>query len=111
MSFRERNISLMDTPELDRIQILIRLHRHDEWDTELEGGLFRYVFDRVLTPTERIIVGEKVKGLIDGEIAVLLGSNPTTIKRHVRNIKKKYRNQMNTRVDHYQVFRRRKQQK
>jgi DNA-binding CsgD family transcriptional regulator len=96
---------------LQRLIILQNLHRKPAiWDEELIGDLFSYVYTRVLTKTERIIVDNKIAGLVDGEIAVLLQSQVSTIKTHIYNIKRKYRNQTNKRVDHYQVFRRRKQQ-
>jgi DNA-binding CsgD family transcriptional regulator len=85
----------------ERTKILRDLH-HNKWRDELISDLFQFVYTRVLTHTERIIVEDKINGLTNGEIAVAMKIRLPTVVRHITAIKKKYRNQMKTRVDHYQ---------
>jgi len=71
------------------------------WLDELLNNDFRYVFDKVLSPVEREITMLKIDGHSDTEIIKHLHIKLTTLKRRFRDIKFKYRNQIESRVDQY----------
>lgn len=74
------------------------LHR-DIYSSDLFSGDCLFVFDRLLTPKERQIVQMKVDEASTSEILLLLGMQESTLKRHIYNLKMKYRTKAHTRVD------------
>ena len=82
----------------DKIEVLHLLHRN-MWCDELLGGDFKFVVDRILTPRERQLVEMKVQGLPEKEIMQLLCIKFITYGRIIYKIKRKFRHQMETRVD------------
>ena len=91
------------------IEVLVNLHKN-QWDEELlDNHFFPSSFlSKVLSSRERQIIGMKVNGLVNGEIASILGIEIITVRRMLCLIKKKYREGMDTRVDDWKVIRREK---
>jgi len=90
----------------EREQILFNIHQNNtRWTSKLLEEPFSYVFECLLTRKERAIVMLKIDGVCDGEIAIFWGKELSTIKRHVYNIRKKYRLQEPCRVDNHPIVR------
>lgn len=86
--------------------VLLRELHLGNWSEELmESSGLGWVYLNVLTPTERIIVAHKVAGDVDGEVAMLLGISPLGVKRHIREIEYKYRNQIGSRISNHPAIR------
>jgi len=92
---------------IERQKLLYDIH-NGIWSEKLLEGPFEYVFNVVLTPTERHIVHGKISGFVDGELAIKNKCSLGTVKRHIYNIRSKYRNQIDVRVDNHPVLRKRK---
>ena len=99
----------MRNEEADFQRLLLGIHKKKgRWPEDVLRYPFNYVFNRVLTPVERIITELRVEGRVNGEIAILLNSELKTVQRHIYSIRSKYRNQMNTRIDNHPVIRKTK---
>lgn len=102
-----RNITPEYEPEAtwgwERERLLVTIHQQNtNWPKELLNYPFDFVYNYVLSPIERRIVTYKVAdNLVDGEIAIKLGKTLATIKRHIYNIRKKYRLQEHFRSDNH----------
>lgn len=78
---------------------VIRLLHKDIWSEELLGEEFLYIVERVLEPRERIVLENKVEGYPDEEICRLMRIKPSRLSRIESEIKSKFRNQIDLRVD------------
>jgi len=90
------------TPE--QFQTLIKLH-NEQWIDELIRDDFKFIFDRILSPVERDITLAKIDGTSNQEIAQQRKSKISTIQRITYNIKCKYRNGINKRLDDWKIIR------
>jgi len=91
----------------ERERILFKIH-NNIWPTELLESPFDYVYRFILTSKERRIVCYKIDGYVDGEISIKMKIQLGTVKRHIYNIRSKYRNQMDVRADNDPEIRKRK---
>ncbi len=86
----------------EREKLLMDIHQSNtNWPEKILDSPFSYVYEQVLTPLERRIVRLKIEGLVDGEIAIALKKELSSIKRHTYNIRRKYRLQTDPRVDNH----------
>ena len=90
------------TPE--QFEILIRLN-NNQWPSELINQDFRFIFDRILSPLERDILLAKIEGTSNEQIAFQRKCKINTIQRITYNIKYKYRNGINKRLDDWKIIR------
>lgn len=102
----------METNGLLKEEALYQMH-HDVWLPELLNPsyfpeLMRPHYTRFgkklrlkywLTKKELLLIDLKVDGLTNSEIAELLKIRESTLRRKIYDIKSKYRNNMDTRVD------------
>lgn len=77
---------------------LIQLH-NDIYTENMLSDQYYYVFAKILSRREREVVLLKLDGLTDKEIQQQLHIKASTLKRYTDNIKSKYRNKMDLRVD------------
>jgi len=87
-----------------QFEILIRLH-NDEWNSDLISQDFNFIFDRILSPAERDVTLLRIDGLSVQEIADRRNTKVVTIQRIAYNIKCKYRNAINKRLDDWKAIR------
>lgn len=71
---------------------------------ELVSSSYQYIIWKVLSRRERDVLFQKVEGKTDEEISKLLKITPQAIQRYVYNIRSKYRNHLDTRVDNKNWF-------
>lgn len=102
---------------MDTHQFLALKQLHSgQWVSSLLGDDFSFVYNWVLTKRERIILGLKVQLYEEAytekeaneEISRVLKLKPSTVTRLIYNIKSKYRNMMDIRVDnklHPEIYR------
>lgn len=89
--------------QLDNTQILHLLH-NNMYPEELVSSSYQYIIWKVLSRRERDILFQKVEGKTDEEISKMLKLTPQAIQRYVYNIRSKYRNHLDTRVDNKNWF-------
>lgn len=78
---------------------VIRLLHKDIWSEELLGEEFLFIVERILEPRERIVLENKVEGYSDQEICKLMRIKVSRLRRIETEIKSKFRNQLDLRVD------------
>ena len=88
-------------------ETLLRLH-NGEWTECLMTGELRWIFTKVLNRQERMVTAMKIDGLVDGEIALMLGVKLGTVKRYKYDIEYKYRNGIGKRIDNHPAIRKQK---
>ena len=87
-----------------QLEILVRLH-NEQWTDELLGQDFKFIFDRILSPVERDITLLRIDKMSVEDIAVKRNCKIGTIRRITYNIKCKYRNAINQRLDDWKAIR------
>jgi len=87
--------------DVPHMQALVLLHKLNVWSEDLLSGEFKYVFERVLSDTERVVTELKIDGYRDSEVALRLGVELKTVKRLIYKIKRKFRLGIETRVDNW----------
>lgn len=78
--------------------VLAQLH-HNHYSEELLSDRFSYVVWKILTRREREVLFQKIDGRSNREIADSMHISIATIRRYVYNIRSKFRNHLDTRVD------------